>query len=145
MDPKSEFRPFGTLFEVALQYDENVEPSSYYDEEQDLSFIMMQDGSKQILVEAEFTAGTKTETFQQQERPDDDDSGRSYGTHTVTNVKKETSDVDDTLYHSVATKTATSVKKEQTDQDLSTESFLGYSLGTKTETKADKEGTDSDD
>lgn len=144
MANKSEIRPFGTLFEVALKYDGNVEPSSYYDEEQDLSLIIMQDGSKQVLVEAEFAARTKTETFQQQEREDDDDSGRLYGTHTGTNEKSGTSELNNTLYHSVATNTATSVKKEQTDQDSSPETFFGYSLGTQTATKADKEVTDSD-
>jgi len=143
MEDKLVVRPFGILFEEFVENeDQSLESISEYDEDEDLNIVVLPDGSKKAIVEVGFSAGTKTETRQQREGPDDDLG--STGTRTVTNVKKETSDVDDTLFQSLSTKTSVIVQKEQPDKYPPQNFTFGCVLGTKTKTKETGESTDSD-
>jgi len=141
---KNNVIPFGLLFEeTMIPILENV--SAVYDESEDINVIIDEDGNKTPYVEWKGNMGTKTETRIRGESMDDDEPPNPLGTHTITEVKIESSDIDDMVNLFLGTKTITAVKAEETDDDPSEMNYSRKILGTKTLTKEHGEGTDDDD
>jgi hypothetical protein len=138
--------PFGLLFEEPTNPVLEV-VSPLYDETEDITVILDDQGNKIPYVEWYGLVGTKTTTRIAAEGADDDDDGpQTLGTRTLTEVKKEgSSDFDDMSYLFMGTKTSTSVSSEQADEDRDDDVRSSPKLYTMTATKTAGEGTDNDE
>ncbi len=121
---KKRAMPFGLLFEEPIVPSKEI-VIPIYDEVEDISVVVDEDGVKRPFVEWSGNLGTKTLTHVESESTDDDeDLSRSF----------------------LGTKTLTAVEAEQTDEDDDIETIVNYSmLGTKTATKSAGEESDDDD
>jgi hypothetical protein len=134
--------PFGLLFEEKPI--ENWEDIPYfYDEDEDLSVVLSNDGRKIPFVESCGIGGTKTMTKIKDEGSDDDVDAFQ-GTRTVTEKQSESSDSDDENFVLLGTKTATSVQSEQSDSDSDISYGPKPPLTTRTLTHTQTEESDSD-
>ena len=114
-----------------------------YDEDEDISVIINENGQKIPSVEYRRDVGTKTFTEVQEENTDDDqDTLQMVGTKTGSAVQEESSDSDEDHFTlALSTKTETFVQAEQTDEDPGIDT---PPLTTGTATKVAREETDND-
>jgi hypothetical protein len=141
---KSSPTPFGFRYEekpVANEVD-----CSIYDEAEDISVVIDDNGQKIPSVEYRGSLGTRTLTKVQNESTDEDpDTPAGGGTRTITAVRSESTDFDDDRYLlALSTKTETFVQKEQSDQDPGIDVVTRPPLTTRTATKVAREDTDQD-
>lgn len=141
-----DIKPFGLLFEEPIvSNDEFIAP--IYDEDDDISIVHDENGSKRPYVEYYGKLATRTFTKADGENSDTDEPC-ALGTRTITEVRTEASDDDDDVSSIfLSTKTVTAVKVEQTDEDE--DGFepqrISLILGTRTYTRQAGEGTDRDE
>jgi len=117
-----------------------------YDEDEDISVVVDENGKRIPSVEYYGNAGTKTVTEVQSESTDDDqESMNMVLTKTATAVNEESSDSDEDQFSLfLSTKTYTFVQSEQTDEDPGLDTAPKPPLSTNTATKVVNEETDND-
>lgn len=135
--------PFGLQFE---EYPVPVEfTPPIYDEDEELSFYIDENGRKVPAVEWRGNVGTKTFTHVEAENTDEDrDLINRASTGTATKIQEESSDSDSSVFLALSTQTETFVQSEQTDNDSSAESRQYLAASTKTSTAFQDESNDED-
>jgi len=138
--------PFGLQFAEHPIAKNFIVPVPVYDENEDISVVVDENGQRIPSVEYHGKVGTKTVTAVQSEDTDDDqESLKMVGTETVTKVKEEASDSDDDHFSLIlGTKTETYVQSEQSDEDPGIDTRPKPPITTGTATKVAKEETDDD-
>lgn len=141
---KSTVMPFGLHF--LEQPIDNVYISPLYDEDEDISIVIDENGDKHPSVEYYSNTSTKTATSVQEENTDEDqDYAKIVNTTTATKVKEEISDSDDEFFSpNLGTRTDSFVQAEQTDEDPGIDTGPKPPVTTKTFTHVSREETDSD-
>ena len=136
--------PFGLQFIERPTANNFIVP--VYDEDEDISVVIDENGRRIPSVEYFGNAGTKTFTKVQDEGTDDDqESLKAVGTKTFTEVHEESSDSDEDYFSfTLSTKTETFVLSEQTDEDPGVDSTPKQPIITGTATSVFREETDSD-
>ncbi|MGD0857294.1 MAG: hypothetical protein ABSA18_16095 [Dehalococcoidia bacterium] len=136
--------PFGLRYEEHPVANDFV--SSIYDEDEDISVVIDENGQKIPSVEYRGNLGTKTLTRLQNESTDEDPgTSKLGGTRTITAVQSESTDFDDGQYSlALSTKTTTFVQAEQSDEDPGIDVVSRPPLTTRTATKVAREDTDQD-
>lgn len=138
--------PFGLQFAEQPVTNNIAVPISIYDEDEDISVVIDENGQRIPSVEYCGKVGTKTFTNVKAEETDEDqDSPGMVGTKTGTAVKEEEVDSDDDHFLFIlGTKTETYVKSEQSDEDPGIDTGPKSPLSTGTATKVAEEITDKD-
>jgi hypothetical protein len=136
--------PFGLRFEEHPNVKDFIIP--LYDEDEDISVVIDENGRKIPSVEYYGNLGTRTATKVQNEGTDEDPgSSNMGGTRTLTEVKDESSDSDEDRFSLIlGTRTETFVQSEQSDEDPGIDVEPRPPLTTRTATSVAREDTDKD-
>ncbi|SRR6266498_479562 len=133
--------PFGLLFEERPVVSNLIMP--IYDEDEDISIVVDENGHKIPSVEYRTGIGTKTATSTIEDTDDDEDALMVNGTRTVTETQAESADSDENVFLAMlATKTETFVQSEDSDKDPTFELRQPYTTGTATKTSNEDSDTD---